>query len=94
MYIKQALSRAEFYFGRDGVVGYSIKIFKHTRYEYAKTLRERCSRIITWCNKQVEGSAEMVWYPTETRYDSQFAVITIYDPVMIGLEKYIKSAQR
>ena len=93
-YITTPLKRAEFYFGKDGVVGYSIKIFKHTRYEYAQTLRNRCSQIITWCNKQVPESAEMVFCPKETHNTNQFAVITIYDPLMLHLEKFIKAAAR
>lgn len=90
-YVSNALKRAEFYFGKDGVVGYSIKIFKHTRMEYASTLRNRCSQIITWCNKQIPCSAEMVSCPKETHYTEQFAVITIYDPMMLHLEQFIKS---
>lgn len=93
-YIITPLKRAEFYFGKDCVPGYSIKIHKHTIYEYANTLRNRCSQIITWCNKQIPGSAEMVCCPKETHYRDQYAVITIYDPVMLHLEQFIKAAAR
>lgn len=93
-YIITPLKRAEFYFGKDGVVGYSIKIHKHTIYEYADTLLHRCGKIITWCNKQIPGSAEMVFCPKETHYRDQFAVITIYDPLMLHLEQFIKAAAR
>jgi hypothetical protein len=93
-YITNSLHNAEFYFGEDGCVGYSIKIFKHTRYENANTLRIRCAAIIGWCNNQIPGSAEMVSYPKVTHYTQQFAVITIYDPVMLYLEKFIKAAAR
>ena len=88
-YVITPLKKAKYYFGKDCCAGYSIKIYKRTRYEYASTLRSRCDKIITWCNKQVACSAEMVFCPSETRYDNQFAVITIYDPVMLYLEKYI-----
>lgn len=93
-YIKSALRGAKYYFGKDCVAGYSIKIYKHSRYEYSQTLRSRCGKIITWCNKQVEGSAEMVFCPSCTNYSDQFAVITIYDPLMMHLEQFIKAAAR
>lgn len=41
-YIISALRGAEFYFGENCVPGYSIKIRKRTKYEYANTLRSRC----------------------------------------------------
>ena len=95
-YIITPLKRAEFYFGKDCVPGYSIKIHKHTKYEYCSTLLNRCHQIITWCNKQVEGSAELVFCPklSETKYTDQYAVINIYDPVMLHLEQFIKAAAR
>ena len=93
-YIKSSLQGAKFYFGKDCVAGYSIEIHKRTKYEYASTLLNRCNQIISWCNRQVEGSAEMVRCPYITIYADQFAVITIYDPVMLHLEKYIKAAAR
>lgn len=89
-YIKSALRGAKYYFGKDCVAGYSIEIHKRTRYEYTKTLRSRCDKIITWCNKQIPGSSEMVSCPTMTHYTDQFAVITIYDPIMLRLEEFIK----
>ena len=89
-YIITALSRAEYHFGKDCVAGYSIKIYKRTRYEWAQTLKARANQIVAWANRQVEGSAEIVHIPAETRHDIQFAVITIYDPVMLNIEKYIK----
>ena len=93
-YVTAPLKKAQYYFGKDGCPGYSIKIFKRTPYEYASTLRNRCDAIITWCNKQVAGSAALVSYPKDTHYTEQFAVITIYDPVMLHLEKHIKAAAR
>ena len=93
-YIISALRGAEFYFGENCVPGYSIKIRKRTKYEYATTLRSRVDRILTWCNKQVGGSAEMISCPGCTNYTDQFAVITIYDPVMLRLEGFIKAATR
>ena len=61
-YVTAPLKKAQYYFGKDGCPGYSIKIFKRTPYEYASTLRNRCDAIITWCNKQVAGS-----YPRSNR---------------------------
>lgn len=93
-YIINALANAEFYFGKDGCVGYSIKIFKNSRMEYAQTLQQRCKSIVSWCNRQMDGSAEIVFCPQLTHYTDQFGIITIYDPMMLHLEKYIKAAQR
>ena len=93
-YIINALKNTEFYFGKDGCVGYSIKIFKHTRYEYAKTLNQRCHTIVSWCNRQIDGSAEVVYCPQLTHYEQQFGIITIYDPMMLHLEQFIKAAAR
>ena len=89
-YVISALRGSEIYYGKDGVIGYSFKVYKRTIYEYAQTLRNRCWQLITWVNKQEGGHAELVFCPKETHYCRQFAVVTIFDPVMIHLEKYIK----
>ncbi len=90
-YIIAALSTAKFYFGRNCVAGYSIEIHKASRYERATTLEDRCKSVINWANRQIEGSAEIVECPQVTHYEDQFAVINIYDPLMMSLEQYIGS---
>lgn len=89
-YIIDALSKARFYFGRNCVAGYSIEIHKASRYERAKTLENRCNSIIHWANRQIDQSAEMVKCPQVTFYEDQFAVINIFDPIMMHLERYIQ----
>lgn len=90
-YIINALSRSSYYFGFNSCPGYTIKVCKHSPYAQVRSLKAEVTRIVAWVNRQVGGHAELVSCPTETRYAYQCAVITIFDPVMRHLEKYIKS---
>lgn len=95
-YIIEAVSRASFEFDEctkyeNYSVGYTIRIPKATRQTYASTARMEVERIAKWVNRNVcEGTAYVLKTPKKTHYTEQYSIITIFDPVMLYLESYIK----
>lgn len=89
-YAQEIASRAHFgaYHHPKCSPGYTIVIRKATPYTYAETLRAECERLCSWARKHY-AEAEILEMPTETRHCFQFATVTITDPVMKYLEKYI-----
>lgn len=90
-YIKQILGNAEFKLdGKDWIPGYTIKLHKESPYQMAGLLYKKAERLVQWA-KSFNGneSAELVSYPVETHYCDQYAVINIFDPLMVRIEKFI-----
>jgi len=94
-YIQKLLHRADFdYFGKDGEPGYTIRIHKHSDYAFAGSLSKEVKRLCDWvdrCTPEGLDGSKVLLLPTQTRFCDQFAVVTIYDPVMRQIEKYIES---
>ena len=94
-YVQEILSRAKFAIGY-GEAGYTIEIDKATHYTYADTLRKEIERLQRWVVRNMPkddlGVPTMIInrIPKKTHYCRQFAVVTIYDPIMQRIEKYIK----
>lgn len=97
-YIKEIMERAKFRTCGDYMPGYTIDIAKRTHYEYASTFREEINRLVKWVNreyKKMSGDNETIAFinfvPEKTEYKAmQHATVTIYDPIMRYIEKYIK----
>lgn len=78
-------------------VGYTIDIAKYSHYETAQAFRKEVERLINWANRQEGAAADLdimnayaLSIPSETRHKSmQYATVTIFDPVMRHIEKYI-----
>ena len=70
--------------------GYTIKLRKRSAYAQIDTLRKEVERLCKWANK-VAGveTAFILDMPTKTHHVNQVAVVTIFDPVMQHIEKYI-----
>lgn len=90
-YAQQMMERATFdrlYHNPKSEPGYTIWIEKETPYTYANTLYEECERLVKWARRNF-AEAEILECPTITRHNRQRALVTISDPVMKHLERYI-----
>lgn len=96
-YVKELMerSRYDFDFSRrweNCGAGYTVKIRKRSAYSQIDTLRKECERLIKWANKiGGDGTAYIIDMPAKTRHVNQAAVVTIFDPVMQHIEKYINA---
>lgn len=91
-YAQEMMQRARFdldYKHAGSAPGYTIRIEKATPYTRAATLKAECEKLAAWARRNYT-EAEILYCPDETHYCRQYAVLTIYDPVMQQLEKYIK----
>ena len=104
-YVKRMLKRASFaietvHFQKGYDPSYTIIIPKHSIYAQTATLQSEVERLAAWAVRQVYGVFPPVDYkkclpvvvrsvPTETHYGKQFAVVDIYDPVMLRVEHLI-----
>lgn len=87
-YIIEILERAQFAYG----------IEKKTPYAYATTLRDEAKKLVEWANREYKRIsndeteiATLNEYEWKTSYKhKQYATVTIYDPIMRKIEKYIK----
>lgn len=93
-YIQDIMSRSEFAIGY-GDPGYTIEITKATPYTKVETLQMEIGRLQKWVEREMP---DYDWeiptmiinrLPNTTRYGRQYAVVTIYDPIMRCLEKYM-----
>lgn len=90
-YIQKLLQRATFNLTsfESSTPGYTIEISKRTQYQTVDAFREEIERLIKWADRQ-NGFAEILKFPDRTRYATrQYALVNIYDPLMMSLEKYI-----
>lgn len=100
-YVAEIMERATYNYtaiGENYAAGYTIDIKKYSHYEYAETFKNEINRLVKWANKQFEkmggeyGTAAYVLsVPNKTTYKHmQYATVTIYDPIMQHIEKYMK----
>ena len=92
-FAQELMSRASWEYDHpDSSPGYTVRIRKATPYTRSETLQSECERLVKWANRQPSGSetAELLSCPQETHHRWQYAVVTIYDPIMKHLEQYIK----
>lgn len=95
MFVQELMSRASFVLG-SGEAGYTIRLQKRTEYSLASSLEKEIERLNNWVVRVMPkddlGVPTMVVnrVPKKTHYCKQYAVVTIYDPVMKWIEDYIK----
>ena len=90
------MSRARFdlsYTNPNSDPGYTIWIRKATPYTYASTLRAECERLVAWARRNY-ADAEILECPKDTHYCNQAALVTITDPVMQKLEKFMPKKEK
>lgn len=94
-YIQDMMERARFVVGY-GDPGYTIEIRKATPYTQVSTLKKEIERLEKWVNRMMPkddlGVPTIIInkIPKKTHYINQYAIVTIYDPIMKQLEEYIK----
>ena len=104
-YVKRMLKRANFaietvHYQKGYDPGYTVIIPKHSIYAHADTLRHEVERLEAWAMRNKYGSFPSVddkkcppvvvrEIPSETHYCKQYAVLDIYDPVMLRVEHLI-----
>lgn len=97
-YVQSLMERAKFAVGY-GDPGYTIEITKETHYTHASTLESEVKRLENWVKRvmpkdDLEVPTMVInRVPKKTHHCNQYAVVTIYDPVMQKLEKYIKGGR-
>ena len=94
-YVKEMMQRSRYEFdsctkSEQYAAGYTIRVRKATAYTNISTLRAEVERLCKWANR-VSGceTAFVLDMPTKTHHCQQSAVLTIFDPVMQRIEKYI-----
>ncbi len=96
-YVIDIMSRAEYNYkylvsDKNYAAGYTLRIYKETPYTKVAALKAEIERLVKWANKNGgEGTAYILGLPNKTHYYDQSAIVTIFDPVMQQIEKYIDS---
>lgn len=104
-YVKRMLKRSSFaietdLFKKGYDPGYTIIIPKHSIYAQADTLCSEVERLEAWAMRVKYGLFPTIGdmkfppvvvrsLPVETHYCKQYAVVDIYDPVMLRVEHLI-----
>lgn len=95
-YIQEIMARSTYYFDFDSkdkryAAGYTIIIRKPSPYTQVETFKKELVRLQKFCARH-DTLCLIVSAPQKTHYtNSQTAIVTIFDPLMMQLEKYIKS---
>ncbi len=100
-YVQCLMKRSQYEFDRryydkfpdSYAAGYTIRIEKRSEYCQIDTLKAEIDRLKAFVDRQTGGEAIVLETPKETHYCQQYAVITIFDPVMKYIESYIPSEE-
>ena len=92
-FVQGIMERSKFALG-EGDPGYTIIIRKETPYTYADTFQREIERLVAWANRVVPHDEDVPnaiinRTPNKTHHHFQYATVTIYDPIMQQIEKYI-----
>ena len=93
-FVQGIMERSKFALG-EGDPGYTIIIRKETPYTYVDTFQREIERLVAWANRLVPHdedvpNAVINRMPSKTHHHFQYATVTIYDPIMQQIEKYIR----
>ena len=97
-YIQDIMERSGFVVGY-GDPGYTIAIRKATPYTQVSTFKVEIERLEKWVKRMMPkddlGVPTMIInkIPKKTHYANQYAIVTIYDPIMKYLEEYIQDSE-
>ena len=90
-FVQEMMGRARFdrsYTNPASDPGYTIWIRKATPYTRVDTLQAECERLVAWAKRNY-ADAEILECPRDTHYYNQATLVTITDPVMQKLEKFM-----
>lgn len=99
-YVIDILQRSEYDFDLcrnhlNYAVGYTLSIKKYSHYQTAETFKSEVERFVSWCNKKYHNIACTLEVPNKTQHrQMQYAVVTVYDPMMKDIEKYIPNREK
>lgn len=93
-YVQNIMHRAKyeydfFYNHSEYAVGYTIRITKATPYTKIYTFKTELETLKKWVERN-GGKMIILHIPNETHYINQYAIVTIYDPIMKYIEGYIQ----
>jgi hypothetical protein len=77
----------------DYSVGYTIAIKKRSAHGWASFLADEIEQLKKWVERQPGGEMSVLFVPSETHLRQQTATVTIFDPVMQHIEKFIPERQ-
>lgn len=95
MYVIEILGRSKYEYdlcknNENYAAGYTLRVRKATPYTKVETFKAELERLCKWVNKVAGFECAFVLdVPSETHYLNQAAAITIFDPVMQKIEKFI-----
>lgn len=98
-YVVDLMSRAKYSYhlcgkNENASVGYTVEIAKYSHYETVDTFRKEVYRLKKWVERQNGGEMIIINCPTHTVHKTmQYATVTIFDPVMQHIEKYINKGE-
>lgn len=93
-FVIDLMSRAKYDYGANSEAGYTISIKKRSYYQTADTFKKEIQRLKAWVDRQKGGVCIVLSVPNKTVHkDMQYAVVTIYDPIMKRIEGYIGKEQ-
>lgn len=93
-YVIDIMKRSQYEFDRctkdvNYGAGYTIRIKKGRPYQRIDTLKGEVERLCKWANRIVPETAFLLYIPNETHYTQQYAIVSIFDPVMYAISKYM-----
>lgn len=98
-YVQDIMARSQYFFDfnyfdlntqqNKCACGYTISIKKPTPYTHADTFNSEINRLKQWVERQNGGCCHILYVPNKTYHSKQYAIVTIFDPVMQHIEKYI-----
>lgn len=95
-YVTDLMSRAKYHYdlcgeNPDAEAGYTIQIRKYSHYQTINTFRNEIDRLKKWVERQDGGEMIILSFPAHTIHKTmQYATVTIFDPVMQHIERYIE----
>lgn len=92
MYVKELLKRSRYNYTADHpdyAAGYTLEIEKRTVWTFVETLTKEIRRLEGWV-KRNGGTMAIISLPEQTHYCRQYALVTIFDPLMKALEQYVQ----
>lgn len=93
-YVQDIMSRAKYEYDffknhSEYAVGYTVRILKRTHQTQIDTFKSEIERLKKWVEKN-NGEMVILDIPNKTHYVRQYAIVTIYDPVMKYIEGYME----
>ena len=99
-YIQQLMKRSKYEYdfctgNENYAAGYTIRILKERPYQRIETLKTEIQKLQAWVQREYarRGGKEQITHllhiPAKTHYANQYAIITVFDPIMKDIEQYI-----